>query len=243
MRKTNLYEIESDNCLKEVKLINKKIKIALSILIFIFMIFTVNLLVIKPYIAELYYFKGMRYNLDKNYNKALPNFEYAAQLDPYNGRILNALGTTYYNLNNQFKAEGILQKTKKYITDRTTFRNLGLSYMHSGRYKESEKELMYAIYLDPKFTEAYVDLAYLYAKQKEYDKAIIEWNKILEIDPNFPENYNVLYFIGLAYNKKQMPDKALEHFLEALKLSPEGSPVIEEIEEEIYNIYKSKLED
>lgn len=242
MRKTNLYEIDFDNCLKEVKSINKKIKIALSILIFVFMIFAVNLLVIKPYIAELYYFKGMRYYVDNNYREALPNLDYAAQLDPYNGRILHAFGTTYYHLNNQSKAEDILQKAKKYITDRNTFRNLGLSYMQSGRYEESEKELMHAIYLDPKFTKAYVDLAYLYAKQEEYDKAIYEWKKILEIDPDFYEKYNVLYFIGLTYQKKQMPDKALEYFLEALELAPEGSPVIEEIEKEIYDIYRSNLD-
>lgn len=38
-----------------------------------------------------------------------------------------------------------------------------------------------------------------------------------------------------------MPDEALEYFLEALQLVPEGSPIIEEIEKEIYNIYKSNL--
>ena len=39
-----------------------------------------------------------------------------------------------------------------------------------------------------------------------------------------------------------MPDKALEYFTEASQLVPEGSPVEEEIEEEIYNIYIDKLE-
>lgn len=242
MRKTNLYEIDSDNCLKEVKLINKKIKIALSILIFIFMIFAVNLLVIKPYIAELYYFKGMRYNVDKNYNKSLPNLQYAVQLDPYNGRILHALGTTYYNLNIFSKAEEILQEAKKYMIDVNTFYILGLNYSKLNMFEKAEKEYKHAIYLDPKFTESYINLAYLYAKQEEYDKAIVEWNKILEIEPNFPEKYNVLYFIGLAYNKKEMPDKALEYFLNALQLVPEGSTIIEEIEGEINKIYKSKLE-
>ncbi|GAI09223.1 unnamed protein product, partial [marine sediment metagenome] len=77
---------------------------------------------------------------------------------------------------------------------------------------------------------------------EEYDKAIVEWNKILEIEPNFPENYNVFYFIGLAYNKKEMPDKALEYFIQALQLVPEGSPIIEEIEKEIYDIYRSNLD-
>ena len=240
-RKINLPKTDSYNKPKEIKLKNKGIKIALSILIFIFMIFAVNLLVTKPYIAELYYFKGMRYYVDNNYREALPNFDYAVQLDSYNGRILHALGTIYYHLNNQSKAEDILQKAKKYIADRNTFRNLGLSYMQSGRYKEAEEELKYAIYLDPKFTKAYADLAYLYAKQEEYDKAIVEWNKILDIEPDFSEKYNVLYFMGLAYQKKEMPDKALEYFKQALQLTPEGSPVEKEIEEEINKIYKSNL--
>ena len=39
-----------------------------------------------------------------------------------------------------------------------------------------------------------------------------------------------------------MPNKALEYFLQALQLVPEGSPIEKEIEEEINKIYKSKLE-
>ena len=38
-----------------------------------------------------------------------------------------------------------------------------------------------------------------------------------------------------------MPDKALKHFIQALQLAPEGSPVIEEIEGEINKIYKNHL--
>lgn len=241
-RKINLPKTDSDNRPKEFKLKNKGIKIALTIIVLVFMIWVINLVAIKPYIAELYYFKGMRYNVDKNYTKSLPNLQYAVQLDPYNGRILHALGTTYYNLNIFSKAEEVLQEAKKYIIDVNTFYILGLNYSKLNMFEKAEKEYNHATYLDPKFNKAYIDLAYLYAKQEEYDKAIVEWNKILEIDPNFPENYNVLYFIGLAYNKKEMPDRALEYFLQALQLAPEGSPVIEEIEKEIYNIYKSNLD-
>jgi len=234
----NLSKIE-----KEINIKNPLIKTVLTLLILLLMIVAINCMVMKPYIAELYYFKGMRYNVDKNFTKSLPNFQYAVQLDPYNGRITHALGTTYYYLGLQDEAQNILQKTKKYIIDRNTFRNLGLSYMNSGRYKESEKELMYAIYLDPKFYKAYNDLASLYIYENEYDKAIAEWNKILEIDPDFSEKYNVLYFIGLAYNKKEIPDRALEYFVQALELVPEGDPIEKEIEEEINKIYKSKLEE
>jgi len=91
-------------------------------------------------------------------------------------------------------------------------------------------------------TKVYYDLGYLYFTQEKYDDTIEQWNKILEIEPNFPNKYIVLNNLGIVYQKKQMPDKALEYFLEALQLAPEGSPIIEEIEGEIYNIYESNLE-
>jgi tetratricopeptide (TPR) repeat protein len=206
------------------------------------MIWVINLIAVKPYIAELKYFNGMRHNVDKNYTKSLPNFQYAVQLYPYNGRILHALGATYYNLNEYKQAICYLQEAKKYMIDVNTFYVLGLSYSKLNMYKKEEEEFKQAIYLNPKFTKAYVDLAYLYAKQEEYDKAIVEWNKLLEINPDFPEKYNVLYFMGMAYQKKQMPDKALEYFLQAIQLVPEGDPIEQEIEEEINKIYRSNLE-
>jgi len=243
IRKINLPKTDSDNRQKELKLKNKWIKIALSILIFIFMIFAVNLLVIKPYIAELYYFKGMRYNVDKNYAKSLPNFQYAVQLNLYNGRILQVLGTTYYNLNIFSKAEEVLQEAKKYMIDVNTFCILGLNYSKLNMFEEAEEEFKNAIYLDPKFTGIHHYLGLLYFQQGDYNGAIEQWNMILEIEPNFPNEYIVLNNLGIVYNKKQMPDKALEYFLHALQLAPDGSPIIEEIEGEMYNIYKDKLEE
>jgi len=183
----------------------------------------------------------MRYRANSNYAEALPNFEYAEQLAPHNGRNLLALGTTYYNLNIQSKAEDILQKAKNYINNRNIFRNLGLFYMQTGDYKKAETEFKHAIYLDPKFTKTYYDLGGLYFLQGDYEGTIKQWNKILEIEPNFPNKHIVLNNLGIVYNKKKMPDKALEYFLQALELTPEGSPIIEEIEEEIYNIYKDRL--
>lgn len=240
-RKINLPKTDSDNRPKEFELKNKGIKIALTIFVLISMIWVINLVAVKPYIAEIKYFNGMRYNVDSNYSEALPYFEHAASLDPYNGRILHALGTTYYNLGILDKAEEILQKTKKYIIDVNTFYNLGLVYAQTGEYQEAEKEFKNAIYLDTKHFKTYHNLGLLYFSQEDYDSAIEQWNKILEIEPNFPNKYIVLNNLGIVYNKKEMTDKALEYFLQALQLAPEGSPVIEEIEKEIYNIYKSNL--
>jgi tetratricopeptide (TPR) repeat protein len=221
---------------------NKGIKIALTILVLVFMIWVINLVAVRPYIAEIKYFNGMRYNVDGNYREALPYFEQAASLYPYNGRILHALGTTYYNLGDLGKAEEILRRTTKYRIDANTFYNLGLVYSQAELFSKAEEKFKYAVYLMPRFTKAYYDLGYLYFTHGKYDDTIEQWNKILEIEPNFSNKYIVLNNLGIVYNKKEMPEKALEYFLEVLALAPEGSLIIEEIEKEVYNIYKSNLE-
>ena len=237
----DLKEVDRKNIIRIKINTNQMIKNIIIILMLLLAVFLIGIFVVKPYSAEIHYFKGMKDYENQNYNDALKDFKYAAWLDPSNGRILHALGSTYYHLDIQDEAQKTLQRTKYYFNDRNIYRNLGLSYTQSGNYQEAEKEFKHAIYLDPKFTKAYIDLAYLYAIQKDYDKAIFEWNKVLEIEPDFSEKYNVLYFIGMAYQKKEMPDKALEYFVQALQLVPEDDPIEKEIEEEINKIYKSNL--
>ena len=218
------------------------IKIPLIITIIILMILTINIIIIRPYRAELYLYQGRRWLIDKDYKNALPVISFARELDPHNGRVLHALGATYYNLGKYNQGIYYLQEAKKYMIDINTFYILGLSYSQLNMHKEAEEEFKRAIYLNPKFTEGYHSIGLLYFSREDYDDAIKQWDKILEIDPNFPNKYIVLNNLGIVYQKKEMPDKALEYFLEALALVPEGSPIIEEIEEEIYNIYKSNLD-
>ena len=220
----------------------KFIKIPLIIIIVIFMIIIINAFAIRPYRAELHLYEGRRWLIDKDYKNALPVISYARELDPHNGRVLHALGATYYNLNEYHKSIYYLKEAKKFIIDVNTFYILGLSYSKLNMFKEAEEELKQAIYLNPKFTEGYHYLGLLYFQKKDYSKAIEKWNKILEIEPDFSNKYIVLNNLGMVYKKKEMPDEALEYFIQALQLAPEDSPVIEEIEKEIYNIYKINLD-
>ena len=84
--------------------------------------------------------------------------------------------------------------------------------------------------------------SYLYFLQEDHEGTIEQWSKILEIEPEFYKKYIILFNLGMVYKKKEMPDKALEYFLQALQLVPEDSPIMENIEEEIYNIYKDHLD-
>jgi O-antigen ligase len=215
------------------------VKLLLTIFVLILMIMVINSLVIKPYVAELYYFTGMRYNVDRNYEKSVPKFEFAAKLDPYNGRILHALGTTYKNLKMYSEAEDVLKSAKEYIVDVNTYRNLGLVYVNASKTEKAIEEFEQAIYLDPKFWEAYNDLASLYIYQGEYEKAIETWQKVIYLGLEFKEKHIFLYYIGMAYQKMNDTDKAYNYFKKALKEAPDDSPIMEDIEQELLKIFQS----
>ncbi|MBU4511257.1 O-antigen ligase family protein, partial [bacterium] len=184
-----------------IKRQSSRLTILFSILILLVTIFVIDSLVIRPYLAEVYAYKGRENLAFAKYNNALSDFEYAAKLDPYNGRILLNLGATYYNLGFFEEVEKTLQQSKEYYNDRNIYRNLGLCYMKLERFQEAEEEFKHAIYLDPKFTKAYFDLGSLYFKKENYEKASEQWNKILEIELDFPNKYIVLNNLGIVYQK------------------------------------------
>jgi O-antigen ligase/Tfp pilus assembly protein PilF len=233
------------NCLmngEKKKSKNYRLYILYTILILLVMLALTDIIIVRPYLAEVYAYQGEKYFEDDNYIDSALKYRYANKLDPLNGKILFNLGVDYYIVHMYGEAEQAFKESKKYYNDKSIYGNLGLCYMEMGDYKRAEEEFRYAIYLDPRFIEAYSDLGFLYFEKENYDKSIEQWEKILEIEPDFREKYIILTNLGMVYDKKGMPDKALEYFVQALQLVPESSPIIEELEKGIYNIYKSKLE-
>jgi tetratricopeptide (TPR) repeat protein len=192
---------------------------------------------LKPYLAELNYFPGAKYFAEQDNDTALEYFKKAALYDTKNGRIMHALGSAYYQLDLQEEAQQILQKTIQIYKDRNTFRNLGLSYRQSGDFKQAEKQFQQAIYLDPKFYEAYHDLASLYIYQNEYEKAIEQWQRAIDLGLAFEEKHIFLYYIGLGYQRLSRQEEAYKYFLAALKEAPDDSSILKDIEQELLNIY------
>jgi len=212
----------------------------ISIIIVIVMaVFVIWKLAINPYLAEINYYKGSKSFAEQDNSAALEYFQKAALLDTSNGRNMHGLGSAYYQLGMQEEAQKILQQTKEIYNDRNTYRNLGLSYMQSGNYEKAQGEFEHAIYLDPKFYEAYNDLASLYVYQSEYEKAIETWKKAIDLGLEFKEKHIFLYYIGISYQRIDMQGEAYNYFLEALKEAPDDSPIMEDIEQELLKIYQS----
>jgi tetratricopeptide (TPR) repeat protein len=62
------------------------------------------------------------------------------------------------------------------------------------------------------------DRGIIYSKRGEYDLAILEFNKALEINPLAAETYNNL---GITYSKKGQNDLAVADFTKALEIKPD----------------------
>lgn len=97
----------------------------------------------------------------------------------------------------------------------------GLKYYNQKNY---EKSIEYFTYALPEKTTKYIDnsgIFFFRAKAryylKDYDKAIVDYNKAIEIKPNFDSAYNNR---GFAYDEKGEYDKAIADYNKAIEINP-----------------------
>jgi tetratricopeptide (TPR) repeat protein len=215
------------------KLVNSKMTIFIFILVLVMAGFLIHWLVIRPYLSQVYAYRGLENLREENHQSALSNFQYAIQLHPQNGKTLFNLGSTYYNLGEYEKAAHILNQSKKYYNDLDIYMNLGLSYLQLHHYQKAKIEFDQAIYLNPKFYDAHYYLGLSYFLDKNDKKAINQWEALLQCEPEYQYQYLIYYHIGLIYQNNEMPDEAFDYFLKALHLAPEDSPVVPNINAEL----------
>jgi tetratricopeptide (TPR) repeat protein len=76
------------------------------------------------------------------------------------------------------------------------------------------------------FAEAHNNLGLLYSEQKRYDRAIQEYQKAIEINPNYAEAH---YNLGVLYYAQNDYKNSLHHFRILSGLSSIDKSVKEEI--------------
>ena len=108
------------------------------------------------------------------------------------------------------------------IKDYRVFSNYGIFLNEVGKYKEAELELKKAISLNPKYANAYYNLAVLFISQGNFGKAELELKKAIKLKSNFAAaHYNlgfILKDLGRFKEADSYNQKALEadpHFTDA----------------------------
>ncbi|MGA3085751.1 MAG: tetratricopeptide repeat protein [Thermodesulfobacteriota bacterium] len=96
---------------------------------------------------------------------------------------------------------------------------LGIAYLEKGMIRQAIHQFEKALYLDPNYVEVHNNLGTALLRDGRVKEAVKEFNAALE-NPMYPTPHFVQYNLGQAYFGLKEFDKAREHYLEAIKLSP-----------------------
>jgi tetratricopeptide (TPR) repeat protein len=171
-----------------------------------------------PNFWEASYNLGIAYFNDKEYNKALEQFDriIAALPDfekPYYGRAL-----ILYRREDYVKAKSDFQKVIKYNpNDYKPYFYLGKISNNLKQYKDANKYLQKAAEINPDYSKIYLELGNIYFKQKKYRGAIPHYKKAVELEPTDKEG---LQKLGESYYRTQIYYSAYSQFQKILESEP-----------------------
>ncbi len=151
-----------------------------------------------------------------------------AEPDNYEAQIKAA--EVYYQIQRfEGAIEFLKQANKLKPDDYETIVNLGNSYFDAGNYEESDKWYSAALVKKPDDVNVRTDLGltFIFRQPPNYDRAIQEFTRSLEKDPNHPQT---LQNLTVAYTKKGDAAKAKETLarLETLDASNTAIPKLRE---------------
>lgn len=144
--------------------------------------------------AEAYYSRGYLYLFKlKKYQAAIDDFNKVIELAPEIADGYNNRGVAYYNLKDYEPAIQDYQKAIELNPELIyPYGNLGRIYLEQ---KENEKAIeIFNRYISqyPNNELGYIgysERSYIYLQLEEYEKALIDADKIIEITPNIPDGY------------------------------------------------------
>ncbi len=93
--------------------------------------------------------------------------------------------------------------------------NLGMAYYFKKRPERAIKYLKSSISLDPKNTDARLNLATVYLNLGNYSEAKTQFNLVLD-DLTYTAQFRTYYNLGLLYLKQNKPSEALNYFKQSI---------------------------
>ena len=100
----------------------------------------------------------------------------------------------------------------------------------AGLLEQVESMLTKAVTLDPKCSEAFLQLGNLNFSQRKYEDAIAQYHKAIEVDPNSSEAH---YRLGMAYDRTGEKDLARQELDLHTKIEKEQAAEVERQRREV----------
>ncbi len=171
--------------------------------------------------AYRYYMEGLEYFRRYYRDEARKSLEKAVELDPDFAEAYLYLAFSHTYLGNYDARKRALEKAKA-LSHRTSEKDRHYIEASYARYVKTDQEQYFNILQKmaqdyPKEKRAHFDLGTYYGTRNIFDKAIEEFNKVLELDPDYNEVHN---YLGYLYLRMGDPKKSIEHFKTYVSLNP-----------------------
>lgn len=170
--------------------------------------------------AETHYQLGTAYFNAGDFQRALPEYAKAVELNPSEALYHDAMGTALMFNRHLDAAIAEFQEALRIDPKFTEAKNnLGTAYLLKGDLERARATfndvLRDPFYATPQF--AYFNLAKIYEREGKNDEAIAEYKRALDIDRDYVDAHNSL---GILYLRQKRADLAIEEFTEATRLNP-----------------------
>ena len=165
---------------------------------------------------------GAVYVAQKNYPRALKEYEEALKLDADRVEALSSIAGVHVLQGNR---EAAFEKVQQHLTrtkkQAEIYQLLGQLNLQGKEYAKAIEHFDKAVQLNPDLLSVYFLLGNAYAAQHSFDRAIEEYQTIIQKNPLAVPPHMLL---GVLYDLKQQPAKANEYYKKILDLNRDFFP-------------------
>jgi tetratricopeptide (TPR) repeat protein len=135
--------------------------------------------------------------------------EYLNTLDKSDNGVGMYLGAIYLNEKDYDKAIIAFESAGSLPLGelRIKYNSLGLAYIKKKMYKKAQRELEYAVFIDPKDKYAHNNLGFTYVQQEKLSEAKPHFIEALKIDPSYENAKRNLEWVEETLAKKEIKNK------------------------------------
>lgn len=171
----------------------------------------------------------------KVFTDAIPPLEQAIKMNPKNLELKSMLAHCLFVIKEYRKALDVYKNIPADSLGKDDVYRMGFSSFQLSDTVNAVKYLEQTIAMDPEYTDAVGTLAAIYLTQKKYDKAVVQYDRLLEKDPT---NLTALFYAGYSYFVLGKNDTAKGYYKQLIALRPNNIQVHQSLAQ-IYSLQDS----
>jgi tetratricopeptide (TPR) repeat protein len=169
-------------------------------------------------LAFAFYRRGNAYNEQRDYDRAIKDYDEAVRLNPKHANAFSNRGVAYAGKRDYDRAiQSYDEAIRLNPSHADAFTNRGVAYARQGDYDRAIQSYDEALRLNPNHANALFDRGNAYRRKKDYDRAIENYSEALRLNP---KHANAFSNRGVAYGHKGEYDLAIQSYDEAIRLNP-----------------------